>query len=141
MTNREWLLEQIQNMSDEELARLINGFPAGVCDLGCEGEKASNCMICKENWLKAEHKEPIKPSDTERVILENIGECYKWIARDDDGELVVFPRQPSKIVEGEGGFWCRTLGEASNLGCFNHLFQFITWEDENPYNIEELLGK
>jgi hypothetical protein len=91
------------------------------------------------DWLKAEHKEKPKLSEAERVILENIGECYKWIARDDDGVLAVFSHQPSKMVEGESGFWCRAFGEFSNIECFNHLFQFIKWSDNEAYEISELL--
>lgn len=136
-------MEQMQNMSDYEFAIKLEDFcrdKADICKImNKECEDVGDCTECVKKWLKAEHKEPIKLSEAERVILENLEERYKWIARDDDGELAVFSRQPGKIVEGEGGFWCRTSGEISNLGCFNHLFQFIKWSDNEAYEIAELL--
>ena len=134
MTNRQWLLEQMQNMSDEEFA--YNAHDC-VCDHSrCKTGRA--CMECKLDWLKSEHKEPIKLSDAERVILENIDKEYKWIARDGvEGVLWTFAEKPIK----NNKWWTNVsnykIGVSLNL--FNHLFQFIKWEDEEAYNIEELL--
>ncbi len=137
MTNREWLMKQMQNMSDEEIMRMVMfrcdqwGVRAG----SCEGRA---CDKCRVDWLKAEHKEKPKLSEVERVILENVDKDYKWIVRDEDKTISVFTHQPDKMVDGSG-FWCRIEGTFDNLECFNHLFQFIKWSDNEPYNIEELL--
>ena len=82
MTNRQWLLEQMQNMSDEELAESTE-LRAFICDKikYCDADNSDGCKKCKLDWLKAEHKEKTKLSDAERVILENVSEDYKWIAR------------------------------------------------------------
>ena len=137
MTNREWLLEQMQNMSDEELAEVLND-DAYICNLrGCEETASSSCNDCVIKWLKSERKEQIKLSDAERVILENIDKDYKWIARDKyDNQLFIYTVKPIKneIKKNWG-----VEGDNADLELFNHLFQFIKWEDENPYNIEELL--
>lgn len=140
MTNKQWLLEQMQNMSDEELADLreMHDF---ICqkvenckDFSCSG---GICSVCKLDWLKAEHKEIPKLSDAERVILENLPEYYKWIARDEfDNQLFIYTVKPIKNeIKNNWG----AEGDNADLELFNHLFQFIKWEDENPYNIEELL--
>lgn len=137
MTNRQWLIEQMQNMSDEELiekfelCELIN-----KCD--CKIKELKSCKNCQLDWLQAEHKEPIKLSDAERVILENVDNDFEWICRDEDNTISVFTDEPSKMIDGSG-FWCRVEGDFNNLECFNHLFQFIKWSDIEPYNIEELL--
>ena len=135
MTNREWLMEQMQNMSDEEFAELIHiprKMDKEVCDtLGdCFPRE---CEDCKLDWLKAEYKEEIKLSDVERVILENTDKEYKWIARDDGGNMHVFKFKPTKLKN----YW--HTSSSYSLCAFNHLFQFIQWSDTEPYNIEELL--
>lgn len=77
----------------------------------------------KENIIKLPQK-PIL-TEAERVILENLPKEYKWIARDKAGDLYVYADSPEK--------------SDFILSIFNHLFQFIKWEDEKPWNIEELL--
>lgn len=139
MTNREWLLNKMQNMSDEEFADLIHVPPKmdkEVCDtLGdCFPRE---CIDCKTNWLKEEQKEKITLSEAERVILENISKYYCYIARDEKGCLFIYQIPPVKI---DKRWFCNdTNVYVSSFTMFNHLFQFITWNDSEPYNIEELL--
>ena len=133
MTNREWLLNKMQNMSDEEVASKVTLYDERDCsNQDCTG---TNCLICKIKWLKSEHKEKITLSEAERIILENIDKEYCYIARDRTGFLTVFlgkPRKGSDIWESRGFKHCY-------INCFNHLFQFITWENKEAYDIEELL--
>ena len=85
---------------------------------------------CKE--LLWERKEKPQLTEDEKVILKNLPKEYKWIARDLSGMVYIFIERPEK-------------GQAIWYGCgrpmttFDHLFQFIKWEDEEPYSIEELL--
>lgn len=138
-TNREWLFNKMQNMSDEELGRIIRD--CGVCQLAeVEGVCGINhCAFELSQWLKQEHKEKITLSEAERIILENIDKNYKYIARDRIGTLCVFKDEPKKD---EDDMWVSkiiTLNCSTIIEVFNHLFQFITWNDSEPYNIEELL--
>ena len=128
MTNREWLLNKMQNMSDEELAVFLDS-PYAFLKI-----KRTECI---SNWLKSEHKEPITLSEAERIILENIDKEYKWIARDKDEGLFVYVEKPSK----NNTWWANgSYNKAGmHVSLFNHLFQFITWNDSTPYNIAELL--
>ena len=140
MTNREWLFNQMQNMSDEELAGVLD-----VRDIICQNtytysdcvNNRKDCKNCVLNWLKEEHKEKITLSEAERVILENIDKMYKWIARDEDGCLVLHSEKPQK--EYMCNTWMHDGAERDILSPFDHLFRFIKWEDTEPYNIEELL--
>lgn len=135
MTNREWLFNKMQNMSDEEFAGMVRIHCAMGCDF-CEA-KDKSCLDCKIDWMKQKHKEKITLSEAERVILENIPEEYKLIARDNDGTLKI---GADKLEKSDRGFWYHeSCSKYTNLEVFNHLFQFITWEDEEPYNIAELL--
>ena len=87
---------------------------------------------CKE--LLWERKEKPKLTEDEKVILRNVPQYYKWIARDGSGLIFLFSKKPSKCD-------CSWIGYNDIAFPFHHLFQFIKWEDEEPYLIEELLGK
>lgn len=86
---------------------------------------------CKE--LLWERKEPIKLSDDEITILRNIDEEFKYIVRDGNGLLYIYKNKPDKTYDS-----CWGNGRGTCFG-FKHLFQFIQWEDEEPYLIEDLL--
>ena len=79
-------------------------------------------------------KEAPKLTEDEKAILRNLPKEYKWIARDLSGMVYIFIERPEK-------------GQAIWYGCgqpmipFYNLFQFIKWEDEEPYSIEDLLGE
>lgn len=138
MTNREWLLNKMQSMSDEDISEVFMGcnYFCRVQDYKpCENGKYE-CKACRVNWLKAEHKEKITLSEAERIILENIDKNYTWIVRDDNGQLKIYTQKPKKGTAN----WLWNI-EFTKLNAFNHLFQFITWQDDEPYNIEELLNK
>lgn len=106
----------------------------GYCPL-VEGD-VNLCDECGSIWLKSEHKEPIKLSDAERVILENIDKHYKWITRNEDDVLYAYIERPVKRED----YWLNTATKyALHLELFSHLFQFIKFENTEPYNIEELL--
>lgn len=132
MTNRQWLLEQMQNMSDEELSEIIK--ECILCELVDFKSYCGNlCTFDTLQWLKSEHKEPIKLSDAERVILENVPEEYEWIARDKNKRISIYLIKPAKGEFVWGG------GCSQSFDVFTHLFQFIKWEDAQAYNIAELL--
>lgn len=79
-----------------------------------------------------ERKEKPKLTEDEKVILRNVPKEYKWFARDIDDCLYIYENKPEKGI---------SIWEASGLPMtsFDHLFQFIKWEDEEPYLIEDLL--
>ena len=85
---------------------------------------------CKE--LLWERKEKPKPTEDEKVILQNIPKKYKYIARDKSGLIFLFSKKPSKCEYS----W---IGYNDIAFPYYHLFEFIKWEDEEPYSIEELL--
>ena len=101
------------------------------CDNGLDIMKVYKDYTCKE--LLWERKEA-KPTEDEKAILRNLPKEYKWIARDLSGMVYIFIERPEK-------------GQAIWYGCgqpmipFYHLFQFIKWEDEEPYSIEKLKKK
>ena len=70
-----------------------------------------------------------------QLLKELKNRDFKWLAKDRDKTLIASQSRPSKTDE----MW---RDERTRL-CFNYkdsqLFQFIQWEDEEPYNIDELI--
>ena len=79
-----------------------------------------------------ERKETPQLTENEKAILRNVPKKYKYIARDKSGLIFLFSKKPSKCDYS----W---IGYNDIAFPFSHLFQFIKWEDEEPYSIEELL--
>ena len=79
-----------------------------------------------------ERKETPKLTEDEKTILKNVPEYYKWIARDESSMVYLYPKRPVKS---------RLIWESDGVPMipFAHLFQFIKWEDEEPYSIDDLL--
>lgn len=138
MTNREWMLKQMQSMSDEDVAEMIAGA-VYICNdqrskSVCEGRICDECTL---EWLRQEHKEEIKLSEVEKVILENLDKRYEWIARDEDGHIYVYETKPYKD-DGCNGWLDEDFTQEPP---FSSLFAFLDWSDEEPYNIRELLKR
>lgn len=145
MTN----LDNIRQMNSEELAKKIATINfIRACDI-CTKDKTDECTgvinICEcgiKEWLQSEYKEPIKLSDVERVILQNIDKKYKWIARDKDNSLRVFNKE---VYHSTNYCWDSNeeLEEAvlpmSNL--FNFIEKYDMNKEQEPYEISKLLGE
>lgn len=80
-------------------------------------------------------------TEAERVILENLPKEWKWIVREKNYDIYVYEDKPLKSGDywhfKSGDYWHSAFSEMP----FKHLFQFIKWSDEEPYEIEKLLEK
>lgn len=105
--------------------------------LFCPFEKS--CPDDKEmiDFLLEEHTEPIELTDDERTILKNVDEEYKYIARDKGGSLNLFEAKTLKISDVEEWF---SVGDTEYEHFpFANMFKFISWKDDEPYFIADLL--
>lgn len=75
-------------------------------------------------------------SDVEYALLKNINEQYKYITRDEDGNLYVHEIIPYKRLEAT---WRNSYGDSLCYKAYNHLFKLIEWEEDEPYLIENLI--
>lgn len=108
-------------------------------------EKLEKCVMGEQNTLeKSANVSNLEKmtqksllSEDERVILRNLDKKWKWIARDmEDNNLHIYTLEPTKVID----CWnVAGLDNYENFYIYNHLFQFIKWNDKEPYNIEELL--
>lgn len=72
----------------------------------------------------------------EYIILKNVSENFKWIARDESDFLYLYNTKPYKKECG----WDWDNAYFSNFNIYKNLFQFIKWSDDEPYEIEKLLA-
>ena len=106
------------------------GFMDGDCDFFAEEDMTP---YTEPRWTF---------TDDEKVILRNLPEEYKWIARDKDGAVLVSFSKPFKDEDED--IWDiddYKYGEvrSSYIWQFNHLFQSIKWTDEEPCEFRKYL--
>jgi hypothetical protein len=84
-------------------------------------------------------KEVVNVSDDEKRFLSLINDTFEWIARDKNGSVYIYTDKP--FIDGINWDCVRELGLAERLSleyfCFN--LDFISWEDEKPTRISDLL--
>ena len=100
----------------------------------CSGLVCSECLRRSLLDLLEEYKEPIKLTQFEYEYLKVAKkEGFNFIARDKSNVLYGFEKRPKKrdLMWGSGGDCIRM---------FESIFSFAKWEDEEPYNIDEILS-
>ena len=99
------------------------------CDL------VGGCRIKAIKWLMSEYKpEPVLTA-REKHFVEFIQTGY--IARDEEGELWWYKTKPTK----RDSVWKdddQPYRFNKGILNFEQCFRFITWEDEEPWSVEEL---
>jgi hypothetical protein len=142
MTNFEYYKDEILEIvnNDESLAVYKNSSKPVKCgSITCKECISSNIDDCEKgiyNWLYAEHIEKPKLTKKERQFCELIE--TGWIARDNNGSLYRYSKAPCKR---SGGTW---TGFSGNSLCVDNrfpgcTFSFITWDDAEPWSVEDLL--
>ena len=132
--------DRLPEKDTDVLVCFDDGFMATVFfgedfDLWADSGEPIAWMPLPEPYKLPEKKEF---SDDELCILRNIDKKYKWIARDESGSLCIFDDKPKKSEEMWDNVICSDFIE---LNCYNHLFNSIKWEDEEPIRIDEYVDR
>lgn len=125
------LKEKVVDSDGNRMNRAIKEIAYKYCGMRLAG--ASSTF----KWLFEEYKEPpIKLTRLEHGILEYLfkNKQYKFIVRERNDWLYIYKSNPKK----EADSW-QSLSMSCGLGLFNGLFEFVTWEDEKPTSIKEVL--
>ena len=140
MLKIEKIKDEIKNFNDENdnlrcyLAQIATNQNYSV---NCYRGGNVNCSECSRLSLLElleEYKEPITLTRFEYEYLKVAKENkYNFIARDEDGGLFLYSTEPWK---GEIAWKYRD----SDIRIFKELFNFVKWEDEEPYLIDEILA-
>ena len=128
LTHSSYMRETVKYFSINKVYEIV--IPMGLCDLIEKMDKA-----CKLVW---ERKPEL--SDAERVILENVDKKYKYIARDEGGNLFIYSSSEIEKFMNEWCYW-NDKGVHFSFAFFNNLFTMVKWEDEEPTLIADLLGE
>ena len=87
-----------------------------------------------------------KINQEEYEVLKALDDKWEWIARDKDGTLVMGAGKNERYLD--GWFPPENIGDSlvadeinavKVISEWGNLFQFIQWEDEDSYNIQELI--
>ena len=137
MKNREKYAEELLNVACAGKRAAIDKQTMQI--RGCEGLSCGTCLFsCGDcdtklaEWAESEYVEPVKISKRDRTFLDYI-EGYKYIARDDDGELYVYTSIPTKRSDCWGAD-----GAYRSLRGLDIDFPMIKWSDSEPWLIEDL---
>lgn len=91
-----------------------------------------NCAEEVKEWAESEYVEKPMISKRDRAFLDYL-KCYKYIARDDDGELYVYTSIPTKHSD------CWGVNNVyRSLRGLDIDFPMIKWSDSEPWLIEDL---
>lgn len=107
------------------------GMNCDDCVFGAEKTKV-NCCKAKTLWMMEEYKPEITLTAREKHFVEFVESGY--IARDESGRLYWYGVKPKR----EFNHWYNKNDEVYNIYEFDGMFTFITWEDEQPWSVEEL---
>lgn len=103
----------------------------------CAFNGGKGCNNARYNWLLSEYVEPINLTELEYKILKFLAgnTRYMYIARDRNRRLCLYDEEPTKSKTND--WWIGK--EEMPIEPFNKLYRFITWEDEEPYAIKDIL--
>lgn len=103
----------------------------------CSRKNTTSCRQClKLSFmdLLEEYKEPFKLTKFEYEYLKVAKkEGFNFIARDEDNMLYGFIKQPKK----HNSYWHNS---DKFIKIFKSMFNFVKWEDQYPWDIDEILN-
>ena len=142
MLKIEKIKEEIKNFdtdvtADEILSCWLHRITtnSSVNKHNCSGLVCSECLRLSLLNLLEEYKKPIKLTRFEYKYLKVAKENgYNFIAKDGDGRLFLYKNKPFKSLDE----WIVASKDCCRI--LDSLFKFVKWEDEEPYNIDELLN-
>lgn len=151
MKNREKFAKEILDIACNGGSIAVTKDNKVVCcnDINCESCMFDSCskhighsQACYDRvreWAESEYIEKPTITSKEKMFLDLLLAKWKYIARDADEKLYVFDLVPSKKRNSwciESVFICNYYNISENL--FGKMFDFIKWEDEEPWSIEDL---
>lgn len=99
------------------------------------GIDCSECLRLSLLELLEEYKKPVKLSKFEYEYLKVAKkEGFNFIARDNDGCVCLYINIPTLKREFSWGY------NGEFMIVFEELFKFVKWEDEEPWEIDEILS-
>ncbi len=141
-----------ENFAKEILDIACKGYPFSVTKSGeitfCDCFKCDmckfyvpadykSCRIRRYEWSESEYVEKPTISSREKKFLDVLLPEWKYIARDSNNSLCIYPIKPIRFGK------CWMVKNDYNYyyvsrDMYGSMFDFIKWEDEEPWSIEDL---
>ena len=104
------------------------------CDFETEpDEEWESCTIKRVRWLMSEYKPEPVLTEREKHFVEFVQEG--WLARDKNNTIFWHGAEPKKYDHS----WGNDCLKYARVDTYDReIFPFITWEDEEPWSVEEL---
>ena len=126
----------------EDIYFIENGYLYYIGDYGEKKSYLNINDVAGNNVIKLPKKKEF--TDDELCVLKNIDKKYKWIARDkvdrdeydNYGNLNIYLGKPNKSTVS----WLPS-DEYCEFHAYNHLFQSIKWEDEEPVYVGDYVER
>ncbi len=145
MINAEKFKDELKSLNDADKLWCSGFDEYNMTFDGCINMKCENCAFnvgkgcnnARYNWLLSEYKKPIILIELEYDILKFIADntSNMYITRTKVGNIYLHKSKPKK--DKVNGLWISEY--PTSLIPFNKLFKFITWEDKEPYSINDIL--
>ena len=116
--------------------------PCESCMFNSCGKHIGRAQVCLDRlreWAESEYVEEHTITSKEKMFLDLIATKWKYLVRDEDKNLYVFDSLPSKGDNGwriENILMCDYCNIFKKL--FGDMFDFIKFENEEPWSIEDL---
>ena len=141
MLKIEKIKEKIKNFDTEKCGEDLNCYLSRIAANSNDNKNICRVVTCSEcvrlslmNLLE-EYKEPVKLTKFEYEYLKVAKrERFNFIAKDGDGRLFLYKDKPFKSLD--------EWNVASNdcCGILDSLLNFVKWQDEEPWNIDNILA-
>lgn len=104
----------------------------------CSGRRCPTWNQVFEELNKEYKEKPVLTNDEKMILKALSAKGYNFIVRSATNNIIIYESKPDKCFFG----WSANNGmdRIGSISAFNHLFQFVKWTDDEPWNIKELLG-
>lgn len=148
MKNREKFYKEILDIACNGRIMAVTKDNEVVCcdNINCEScmfdslvEHIGRSQACSDRlreWSESEYVEKPTITSREKNFLDLLLPKWKYIARDNNNELYIYNEKPTRSDCDwylNDGILCRISARF-----FGNMFDFIKWEDEKPWSIEDL---
>ena len=148
MKNREKFAKEILDIACKGDTIAVTEDNKVVCcmDINCE-----QCLFHKGDdyggycddterirWVESEYVEKPKITSREKNLLDSILPSCKYIARDINNYLYIYYNKPRRNYMNESWITDNTNYFYVSRDMYGNMFDFIKWEDEEPWSIEDL---
>lgn len=147
MKNKEKFAKEILDIacSGHGIAITIMSHKLVSCEsIDCDecifkGNKLEGCNSKIQKWCESEYVEEPTLTKNEKLYLDMLKSEYMYITRDKSGSIFIYSEMPYR--NNSFNMW-----RAKNYNNFRKVpdslkdinFDFIKWEDEEPWKIEDL---